>query len=126
MFRFCIFLLLCSALFLPLHNATLFNFSSTFYALCYLYIIFMQLFSLFCISFSRRVLSLIIIRTLRLPWQLYCLCSSSMVVIQKFFGFSNSHNSSSSLSITASQLWLLWLLSPFLHVTINGDHTPNR
>jgi hypothetical protein len=50
--------------------------------------------------------------------------SSSVVIILRFFGFSGSHNSSSSLAVTVSHFWRLWLLSPFLHVTIGSDQTP--
>jgi hypothetical protein len=82
------------------------------------------LYSLFCMFFSPRVLCLIIIQTLRLLWQLFRICSSSVGVILRFLGFSSSRNSSSSLSVTTSHLWLLWLLSPFLHVTTGGDQTP--
>jgi hypothetical protein len=52
---------------------------------------------------------------------MFPMSSSSLVVIMRLPSFSGSQDSSSSLSITASQLWLLRLLSPFLHVTISGD-----
>jgi len=38
--------------------------------------------------------------------------SSSVVVMLRFLSFSGNPDSSSSLSITANQLWLIWLLSP--------------
>jgi len=63
-------------------------------------------------------------KILWLLWQLSWTCSSLAAVILRFFGFSGSHNSSSSLAVTVSCFWLLWLLSPFLHVITGGDHTP--
>jgi hypothetical protein len=42
----------------------------------------------------------------------------------RFLDFSGSLNSSSSLSVTTSRLWLLWLLSLFLHMTTDDDQTP--
>ena len=42
----------------------------------------------------------------------------------RFLSFSSNPNALSTLSIIASQLWLLWLLIPFLHVIIGGDHMP--
>ena len=51
------------------------------------------------------------------------MCSSSVGVTLRFLGFSGSHNSSSSLSATTSHIWLLWLLSLFLHMTIGGEQT---
>jgi hypothetical protein len=50
---------------------------------------------------------------------------ASLAVILRIFCFSVSRNSSSSLAVTTSHFfWLLWLLSPFLHVTSGGDHMP--
>jgi hypothetical protein len=91
--------------------------------------------SLFYISFSRQVLYVIIIPTLRLLWRLCCNCSSSVPIVQRFFGFSGSYPEVLWLlcqsqffifsgSYSQSFFWLLWLLSPFLHVTTGGDHTP--
>jgi hypothetical protein len=62
--------------------------------------------------------------TLHHPWQVSSMCSSSVGVMLRFLSFSGSRNSSSTLSVTTSQLWLLWLLSPFLHMITSGDHTP--
>jgi hypothetical protein len=55
---------------------------------------------------------------------LFPVSSSSVVVMLRFLSFSGSRDSSSSLSVTVSRLWHLWLLSPFLHVTTGGDQTP--
>jgi hypothetical protein len=50
---------------------------------------------------------------------------ASMVVILSIFFFSISQNYLSSLAITTNHFFcLLWLLSPFLHVTYGGDHMP--
>jgi hypothetical protein len=50
---------------------------------------------------------------------------ASLAVILSIFFFSVSQNSLSSLAITTNHFfWPLWLLSPFLHVTYGGDHTP--
>jgi hypothetical protein len=54
------------------------------------------------------------------------MCSSSLGVTLILLGFSGSHNSSSSLSVKTSRIWIIWLLSLFLHVTIDGDQSPNQ
>jgi hypothetical protein len=77
----------------------------------------------FCVFFSCRFIYLIIMATLHILWQFCTMCSSSMDIMLRFLSFSNYRNSLSSLSVTTSQLWLLWLQSPFLHVTSGGDHT---
>jgi hypothetical protein len=46
---------------------------------------------------------------------------ASLPVILRILCFSVSHNSSSSLAVTVSRFWLLWLLSPFLLVTTGCD-----
>jgi hypothetical protein len=43
--------------------------------------------------------------------------SSSLGIMLRFLSFSGTRDSLSSLSVTASRLCLLWLLSPFLRVT---------
>jgi hypothetical protein len=111
----------------------LFIFSSSFYTLCFLCILFTApwispldyelrlilptcitiekntLSYLFCMSFSCQVLYLIIKQTLRLPWWLCCLYSSSVVIIQRFFG---SLTVILNLFITngcyPEILWILW------------------
>jgi hypothetical protein len=46
-----------------------------------------------------------------------------LAIILKLFEFSGRYNHSRSISYRES-FWILWLLSPFLHVTISGDQTP--
>jgi hypothetical protein len=79
--------------------------------------------SLFCIFFSHQVLCLIIMDSSS-SLAVSSMCSSSVGVMLRFLSFSGSRNSLSTLSVTTSQLWLLWLLSPFLHMITGGDHTP--
>jgi hypothetical protein len=65
---------------------------------------------------------LIIMETLHLLWWFHVACEFIIsAVMLRFLSFSGSRDSSSSLSVTTSQLWLLWLLSPFLRVTTGGD-----
>jgi hypothetical protein len=64
---------------------------------------------------------LVIMATLHLLWRLCSMRSSSEGIMLRFLRFSASKDSSSSLSVTASQLWILWLLSPFLRVTTSDD-----
>jgi len=81
--------------------------------------------SLFYISFLCQVLCLIIIETLHPLWKLCWVCSSLVGVMMRFLSFSGSQNDSSSLLVTTCQLCLLWILILFLHLTTNGDQSPN-
>jgi hypothetical protein len=55
------------------------------------------------------------LKTLHLLWRSPSSSSSSLVADFNHF----------VLAVTTSQLWLLWLLSPFLHVTSGCDLGPN-
>jgi hypothetical protein len=80
--------------------------------------------SLFCMYFSHRVIYLIIIQTLHLLWSVIQGSLASLPVILRILCFSVSHNSSSSLVVTVSRFGLLWLLSPFLLMTVGCDLGP--
>jgi len=80
--------------------------------------------SLLWLFLSRWVLCLIIMETLHLFWRLCSVHWSPVGIMLRFISLSSYQKSLSYMSFIASQLWIIWLLSPFLHMTTTGDHTP--
>jgi hypothetical protein len=136
-----LFFFLCTTL-------TIFIFSSSFYAMCFLFILFIV--PLISTSDSPQC---IILPTCLILQKMLCLFSilhvihtsrrlpnhhtnssyslaiiqgslASLAVILRIFFFSVSRDSSSSLVVIVRQFWLLWLPSLFLLVTFGGDLGP--